>query len=192
MRIRLLGLALLAFSGSVLADSNFGPYAGITAGNVRLDRDFNDFDSGFDAKDTGFSAYLGYQFTPSLAIEASYNDFGEFSELSDFGIIPTRFDAEIQGVDIFGVLSLPLGPLDLYGKAGVVFWDAETTAFAQNNSTNPVRLGRFEDDGANLALGAGGRVFLSDTLSLRGEVEWFDLEDAGTLSVISLGFSVHF
>lgn len=188
----LAALGAFAVIAPAVAGNDFGPYGGFSAGNVRLDNDLDELDLGFDAEDAGFSAYIGYQLTPGLAIEASYNDFGEFSELLEIVPVTTRFDAEVQGIDLFAVLKLPLGPIDLYGKAGLVFWDAETEAFANNSPVSPTLLGRFDDSGTNLALGGGAEVSLSDNLSLRGEIEWFDLEDAGTVSALSLGLSFHF
>ncbi len=185
-------LVIAALAVPAFAGDDWGPYGGFSAGNVRLDNDLDDLNLGFDAEDAGFSAYLGYQFTPGLAVEASYNDFGEFSELSEVTLIPTRFDAEVQGVDVFAVLKIPLGPLDVYGKAGVIFWDAETTAFANSSPTGPRLLSRFDDTGTNFAFGGGAEVFITDDLSLRGEIEWFDLEDAGTVSALSVGLSFHF
>lgn len=48
------------------------------------------------------------------------------------------------------------------------------------------------DDGVDAPLGFGLELELGDNLSQRGEVEWFDIENADELFFASLGVSFFF
>jgi len=178
-----------AVSSTALADTGF--YLGATAGNNSVDTDFRDINLNFDENDTGWSAFAGLQLTQMLAVEGSYNNFGKFSTSQNFDLTRTDVDAELTGYEIFGVLSVPVGPVDFYGKAGVVFWDAEASARIQPPVGSPILING-DSDGNDLAFGAGLRFFLTDEIALRGEVEWFDIEDTEQVSFVSAGLSWRF
>ncbi|MEM1262829.1 MAG: outer membrane beta-barrel protein [Pseudomonadota bacterium] len=182
--LALLPLALVA--SSAFADSF---YIGGSAGSVALDIDNTDIT--IDSDDTGWSVHAGIPLGDMFAIEIGYTDLGRYSELFVLPPIATNFDAEIAGVDAFGVLKLPVGPLNLYGKAGVIFWEAETEALLEDTFNVPQRFRR-DEDGTDLALGIGAEVDIGDNLAVRGEFEWFDVEDTDRVSFISLGISYRF
>lgn len=176
---------------TAVAQADFGPYVGISAGSVSLDTGFDDVDFTLDSDDTGFSGHFGFALTDSLAIELGYTDFGRYSELFELPPITANLDAELAGVDAFGVLSLPVGPLRVFGKAGIIFWNAETETLLEDTFNVPQRFRR-DEDGTDWAVGLGAEVDITDNLALRGEYEWFDVEDTDKLSFISLGISVRF
>ena len=168
-----------------------GPYFGGSLGSVSVDTEFDDISFDFDESDSAWSAYAGFELSPSIAIEASYNDFGRFTASNIFGTVLTDVDSEFTGYDIFAKLGVPLGPFDIYGKAGLVFWDSEVTAVVDDGFGSPF-LFRNDDNGSDFALGAGAEVWLTDTFSLRGEIEWFDIDDTEVVTFGSVGLSWHF
>lgn len=172
-----------------LAEGNF--YLGGTVGNASVDTEFDDVGLNFDENDFAWSAYAGVQATEMFAIEASYNDFGRFGVARDFDLTRTEIDAELTGYDVMAVVGLPAGPLRLYGKAGVVYWDAEATAQIVPPAGPAFQL-REQDDGFDLALGGGLEFSLGPDLALRGELEWFDVEDTETLWFASVGLTFRF
>ena len=175
-------------SGSVWAH---GPYIGGSAGSVSVESEFDDISFDFDESDTAWSGYAGVEFAPGFAIEVSYNDFGAFSARNVFGGIITDVDSEFTGYDVFAKLALPVGPVDLFGKAGIVFWDAEVTAVVDDPFGGPLAF-RDSDNGNDFAVGLGLEYPLTDVFSLRGEVEWFDIEDTEVVTFGSVGLTWRF
>lgn len=105
--------------------------------------------------DTAYKFYGGYRATPNFGIEGGYRNFGE-AEAGPFSV-------ETDGWDVSAVAFLPLGPVDLFAKGGVFFWDTEGTG------------GIPDADGEDLTYGLGGQLNLG-SLFLRLESEWFDMD----------------
>ena len=181
--------AALAFSLPAMAAGNV--YLGATIGNTSVDTDFGDFNLDFDDDETSWSAFAGVQATDWFGVEASYNDFGDYGLATEFDLTRTTIDASLTGFDVMAVLSVPAGPLRLFGKAGLVFWDVEATALVQP-PVGPALQFTENDDGNDLAFGGGLEFSLSDSLALRGEIEWFDIEDTEEVWFASVGVSVRF
>ncbi len=182
-------ISLFWLSAPVWADGDL--YIGASVGSVALNTDFDDFDDNIDSDDTGFSATLGVQFSELLALEGGYSNFGTYSALFSTPLGTTSLNAELSGFDVFGVLRLPLGPLDVFGKAGVVFWDSEAEAVFASPPGLPNRLSS-DNDGTDLAFGVGADIALGNQLSLRGEFEWFDIDETDEVSFISIGLLYRF
>lgn len=176
---------------SVPAAAQTGFYIGGTVGNTSVETEFDDINLNFDEDDFAWSGFAGIQATDLFAIEASYNDFGNFSTSRELGLTRTDIDAELTGYDVMGVLTLPLGPLKLFGKAGIVFWDAEATAQILPPAGPGFQV-REDDDGNDFALGGGLEFRLGPALSLRGELEWFDIEDTEEVLFVSAGMVYRF
>ncbi|MDZ7642868.1 MAG: outer membrane beta-barrel protein [Woeseiaceae bacterium] len=152
---------------------------------------YHDINLDFDEDDFSWSAFAGIQATDTLAVEASYNNFGDFDTSRTFDLTQTDIDAELTGYDVMGVLSLPMGPLRLYGKAGVVYWDARATARIQPPFGSGFSVDD-DDNGTDLAFGGGLEFRISPALSLRGELEWFDIEDTEEVWFASAGIAYRF
>jgi hypothetical protein len=101
-------------------------------------------------------------------------DFGE----PDDDVLGERFEADADGVSAFGVGFLAVGPVDLFGKLGLIAWD---TNFR----------GGLENDGTDFAYGVGAQ-FRVWSISVRAEYEVFDLSDVDDLSMISVGLTYTF
>lgn len=189
--LRILFILALGAGIALPAAAQSSAYVGASIGATSVDTDFDDVNLDFDDDDTSWSAYAGVQATDFFGIEASYNDFGDFGVSRIFDLTQTDIDAELTGYDIMAVLSVPAGPLRFFGKAGLVFWDAKATA----RILPPVGPG-FElsedDDGNDLALGGGLEFSLGRNLALRGEIEWFDIEDTEELWFASAGITFRF
>jgi opacity protein-like surface antigen len=73
---------------------------------------------------------------------------------------------------------VPVGPVDLFARVGAVNWNADFDA---------PNLGVSEsDDGTDLTYGVGAQ-FRVWSLSIRGEYEIFDISDADTVDMFSIG-----
>ncbi|MEJ2514907.1 MAG: outer membrane beta-barrel protein [Gammaproteobacteria bacterium] len=161
-----LGLAALPVTAHAGADSGF--YFGGGVGQSMVEsRDNIDGESfKFDGDDTGYKLIGGFNFglvpLVDLAAEVSYVDLGK----PDDTVLGETLSAELDGFTAFGLAGFKLGPVGLFAKAGVISWDAK------------YRLGSLSDsdDGTDPAYGLGARFQLG-SFAIRGEVEYFDIDD---------------
>lgn len=172
-------VSLLAISGTAIADTGF--YIGGSVGDTTLQVDFDDPIGDdtftFDESDFSWKAFAGINFdlpVIQLGIEAGYVDLGGPSATfasDEYGVDVTAWDA-------FGVAGFNLGPVKLFGKLGVISWDAEAT------------IAGFEagsDDGTDTAYGVGAALELG-SFQIRAEYEAFDISDVEDLYMLSAGF----
>ncbi|MBU0656324.1 MAG: outer membrane beta-barrel protein [Gammaproteobacteria bacterium] len=127
-------------------------YAGVSAGQAEVDCD--------NCDSTGWKLFGGYKVTPNIAVEGGYYSLVNAEETVAPGV-----DAEVtaSGLGLAGVASLPVADdLELFGKAGVMRWDAErkVTGFPTDKA-----------DGTDLLLGAGATYMVGDNWGIRGEYE---------------------
>ena len=172
-------VSLLAISGTAIADTGF--YIGGSVGDTTLQADFDDpIGDGtfsFDESDFSWKAFGGINFdlpVIQLGIEAGYVDLGGPSATfasEEYGVDVTAWDA-------FGVAGFNLGPVKLFGKLGVISWDAEATIAG-------IEAG--SDDGTDTAYGVGAALELG-SFQIRAEYEAFDISDVEDLYMLSAGF----
>lgn len=167
----LTGLMVLA-AGPVMADEERGFYAGGGVGqfNVEIDN-FNDIDDTFDAydsDDTAYRAFAGWRLNRFVALEAAYVNLGNPRDT----VAPaTSVEYETDGFAPYVVGTLPLGPIELYARAGYYFYDAKV------NVRSP--LGNFstKDSNEEFVYGGGAGLTFAKRLNVRLEYEVLDLED---------------
>jgi hypothetical protein len=176
----LIAASLLALSGTAMADSGF--YVGGSIGNTTLEANFEDpLDPGndftFDESDFSWKAYGGYTFdlpVINLGVEGGYRSLGGPSVT----IATESFGIDITAWDAFGVASFDLGPVTVFGKLGIISWDAEISVAGIDAGS--------EDD-QDTAYGVGASFNLG-SLQLRAEYEMFDVSDVEDLYMLSAGF----
>jgi OOP family OmpA-OmpF porin len=169
-----IGLAVL-ITGPAFAE---GLSLGASVGYVNVEDSEPGFD--FDANDTGWKAFAAYEFSNHLAIEGGYIDFGK-PEDDFFG---SRGTLDASGWNLYGVGNLPLsGGVDLFAKAGIVSWNADSIIDGVLVDT---------EDGNDLALGFGARWRLGERFGLRAEADWFDIDEADSVWMASVGFELNF
>jgi hypothetical protein len=161
----LTALALGACAGAWAIDD--GPYIGASIGQSSFKDDFQNVN--FDEDDTGWKVFGGARWG-MLGIEGGYVDFGNPA------VAGGNIESDASGFDLFGMLILPLGPVDLFGKVGGIWWETES------------RVGdvRTDDDGVDLAWGLGLGLRLG-SFQIRAEYERFEIGDLDELSMISIG-----
>lgn len=176
----LLAASLLGLSGTAMADSGF--YLGGSVGNTTLEANFEDpLDPGsdftFDESDFSWKAFGGYNFdlpVINLGVEGGYRSLGGPSVT----IAQESFGIDITAWDVFGVAGFDLGPVTVFGKLGIISWDAELT------------VGGFDagsEDDQDTAYGIGASFNLG-SFQLRAEYEMFDVSDVEDLYMLSAGF----
>ncbi|HEY1290062.1 MAG TPA: outer membrane beta-barrel protein [Burkholderiales bacterium] len=175
--------SVLFISSASAADS--GLYLGIGAGQGTI-RDHPDNPNGigtisFDAEDTSYKLFAGYRLgaLPFLdfAFEGSYIDFGKPSQTSS----GQRVEYKLHGFDAAGLAIFPLGPVDLYGKLGALYWSSDKTL--GGSTASKTGSNAFYGVGVGLRLGA---------LGLRAEYERFDIGDLDRVEMYSLSALIKF
>ncbi len=167
-------LVLVAACGAsslASAGSDSGVYIGGSVGTAEVDYsdedpDFGNFDIDFNDDDNAYKVFAGYNFglVPflNLSVEASYIDFGKYED----EIANVKGKVELDAVTLTGLVGFNLGPVGVFGKAGVANWDGDfksTVGDASESGTDPV-------------YGIGAKVQLG-SFAVRAEYEMFDLDD---------------
>jgi len=171
MRNAILLAALLGTAGAASAADN-GLYIGGSIGQSNVD--VNEGLTQVDGDDTGFKFIVGFRPLDWLAVEANYVDFGK--------VEANALTSESNGVAVFAVGFVPVGPVDLFAKGGLINYDSEV-------KLNGSRV--FSDDGNELAYGVGVQFRLL-SLSVRAEYERFDVEHVDDLNMLSVGLTYTF
>lgn len=165
----------LLLPAAALAGTESGFYVGAGVGQASvgdIDSDeFGDFE--FDGDDTAWKIFGGFNFglIPflDLAIEGGYVDFGK----PDDTVQNDNVEVDANGFDVFGLVGVNLGPVGLFGKAGLITWDGDVSAEGES----------IGDDGTDPAYGVGARLKFG-SLEVRAEYEYFDI-DASDVDMIS-------
>jgi hypothetical protein len=179
MRTNFIAVAAAASFGlfSLTAQSaDNGIYLGGSVGqsSVQYDDSLGGVNVDFDASATGFKAIAGWRFLDWLAVEGNYVDLGS----GDDRVLGERIESDVSGLSLSVVGFLPVGPIDLFARVGAINWEADLDAPGLGVSGS--------EDGTDLAYGIGAQ-FRIWSLSLRGEYERFDISDADTVDMISVG-----
>lgn len=171
----LVALAAFGMSAAVAAE---GFYIGAAGMQSRFDSD--DFEvEDVDDEDTGWKIFAGVRPISGFGVEGAFTQFGQAE--APAVAVGGPFEAKAQAFSLFGVGYLPVGPVELFLKAGAARIDAEGNVGAV----------LFEDEEIEFAYGAGVQFNLG-RLGLRAEYEKFDTDIIGDLDVISLGVAFTF
>ena len=179
--------ALVLMCGAA-AHGEIGPYAGVSVGQSRVDvslQDVGGADFSIDDDDFAWKVYFGVELAGPLAIEGGYRDLGQITD----GTEVLQVSAESDGLDLFAVALLPLGPVALFAKGGIIAWDSEVeTSSAPGLGIPNLRL---SDSGTDPAWGVGIK-FEVGKFAVRGEFERFEVDLPDDLSMLSVGISYEF
>ena len=187
---------VLIVTASTMANAEIGPYIGGSVGQSHLELDLPDVGgAGFriDDEDFAFKVFFGLELPGPIAVEAGYRDLG--SVIGDDGFV--RLSGETDGFDAFLLGKLPVGPVALFAKAGLIAWDAEATAGVRDDVLVLVPEGtlvpdvRFDDDGTDFAWGVGisGEV---GPIGIRGEFESLEIDLLDDVTMLSVGITYEF
>jgi len=148
-----------------------------------LELDLESFD--YKADTTSYKIIAGYRFMGFLAVEGNYVNFGNLKDSYAGDGEPVSLETDLSGFDVCAMGMLPLGIADIFAKAGLVSWDADL----QEAVGQIIDYG--SDSGTDLVVGLGVQVRFKG-LAVRGEVEYFDIADADSVYLISLGATFTF
>ncbi|EPC02851.1 hypothetical protein L861_23865 [Litchfieldella anticariensis FP35 = DSM 16096] len=186
-------LSASALAQSYQQDLNTGLYLGAGIGQSKLDNDTLDFlsDAGAntDDSDTGYKLFMGYDFGPNFALEASYLDFGDFTASASGFIDGTPASANAKlNIDGFGLGllgRLPIqGGFSIHAKVGLIAWDAELSGKAIYDGETVFEASEGAD-GTDHFYGVGAEYVINRVM-VRAEYERYDLSDSGEDFTIDL------
>jgi hypothetical protein len=159
---------LLVTGGPAFAQNTEGFYIGGGLGDFSADidnfDDVDDVDLDFDSDSDASKVYGGWRFNQFVAVQVDYTDFGESTAALDV----LDITADTRGLAPSVVGTLPLGPVELFGKAGVMFYDVEVNGPGEEF---------IDDSGQDAVFGAGIGFTLFERLSLKAEYERIDIEE---------------
>ncbi len=162
-------LFILAFLGPLFLSSQAQAlvgefYLGGSVGRATLENDFAPGD--FDEDDTAFRGFLGHRLTLlpvfDLAVEAGYRDLGDPSTT----VAGQDIDVSLTGYDIAALAIFPLGPVDLFLKAGGMGYTLDTSVAGLDRD--------FDGNAFLYGAGVGARVW---KLGVRAEYELIDVDE---------------
>ncbi|HEU4654558.1 MAG TPA: porin family protein [Steroidobacteraceae bacterium] len=185
-------LSLSASSAFAQEQNDAGFYVGAGVGqfNVQID-DVDQTDEAIqklDDDDNSWKAFVGWRFNPFLSLELAYIDFGDVNGTFRGGNSTTasgsggNYDVSISGFAPYVIGTIPLGPIELFGKAGYYFYDVDQSYnFDQPLSQDIVDSSSSESD---FMYGAGVGVTFLQHVNVRLEYERIDssvVDDADAL-----------
>lgn len=168
---------LLALAASpVLAQRDDGPgrnldglYIGGGVGDFSSAVDeinsLDDVGIDFSDSDNAMKVFAGWRFNRFLAIQGDFVDFGD---ASGFVSTSARGTNDVQGIAPSIVGTLPLGPVELFARAGMMFYEIDLSLTG----------GRVVDEsGEDWLWSAGIGIDVAERLNLRLEYEEIDIQE---------------
>jgi OOP family OmpA-OmpF porin len=168
-----------------------GGYFGLSTGATKAKQwcDTNALPSGAalascDRRDKGWKMFAGYRMNRVFAFEASFIDFGKRSLTATSGAESTTVTARASAFSADAVATIPLGWLEVFGKAGIAKVKAQSADTTLAGTT--FKLGR-NDNEAHYGLGLNYR--LDSQWDVRGE--WERIKDS-KIDFFSLGLQYRY
>ncbi|MDO8273712.1 MAG: outer membrane beta-barrel protein [Gammaproteobacteria bacterium] len=125
---------------------------------------------------TVLKAAVGWQFSPYVGVELSYNDLGKFP-----GPTRTYTDFDLTGVSAAVTGHLPLSEnIALFAKAGQIWWSADSSFFFFNRSGGMNRTGTLSFSESDALMGLGASYELSEQLELELEYNYYKFDFPGS------------
>jgi OOP family OmpA-OmpF porin len=142
--------------------------------------DVDDVGIDFSDGDNATKIFGGWSFNRHFAVQGDFVDFGE----SSGAVTPSvRGTSDVQGFAPSIVGTLPIGPIELFGRVGVMFYEVDL------NLTG----GRLIDEsGEDMVWSAGIGIDIRDRANLRLEYEEIDIERLDEADALWLNFAWKF
>jgi OmpA-OmpF porin, OOP family len=173
---------LLLAAGPALAEDEQGLYVGGGLGdfstNIDAIEDIDQIDD-VDFDDNVSKIFAGWRFNRFLGVQLDYVDLGKSTEAVSLLNVTRETDGIMPSV----VGTLPIGPIELFAKAGMIFYNLEV-----NTDGGQV----FDESGEDLVYGVGiGFTFL-DRLNVAAEYEKYDIDELDNADALWLTASWRF
>jgi opacity protein-like surface antigen len=162
---------------------------GFSAGSFN----FADDEEVFDDSTSTYRIVGGYRFNENFGLEGGWGETGdiEVSEtefIPQFGNITVNLGVDFEVLTVRALGFLPFDRLSLVG--GVGYYDADFTITGTASALG-MTVSESDSDSENGATLVGGLEFNLERIDIRGELEWFDIDDAEAWD-FSIGVLFHF
>lgn len=144
-------------------DEDFYLGAGLGNYSAEID-DVDDADFDFDEDESASRLFAGWRFNNFFAVQVDRYDFSDASSASDL----LDVTAETRGWAPSVVGTLPAGPVELFARAGILFYNVEVDI-----DNDPV----FDESGQDPVYAAGIGLTVLERLSLKLEYEVIDISE---------------
>lgn len=171
--------AAIVLLSATAALAGSGPYLGFHGGASGIDLTFGQERVRLESTEFAWKAFGGVGLGRFLAIETGYVSLGTAKEVE--AILP--LEQKLWGWDTAALVKINLGPVDLYGRVGGIYWKSTVTV----GSTSL----ELKDDGFDVNYGGGLGVNLGK-LAIRGEMVWYDVSSVGSPWMASAGITLGF
>lgn len=159
------GTVLAIAAGEVRADENEGLYVGAGLGDFSTEIDeLDDVDIDFDEDSDASRIFAGWRFNRFFAVQLDYLDFGD----SSAALAGLEISADSTGIAPSIVGTLPVGPVELFVRGGMLFYDVEIDAGGESF---------IDESGEDVVYSGGVGLVLLERLSLRAEYEVVEIDE---------------
>ncbi len=164
-------------------DEGFYIGGGIGQFNVKID-DVDETDEAvqtLDDDDNSWKAFVGWRMNPYFALELAYIDFGGPNDTFETSGTSGDYSVDLSGFAPYLIGTIPLGPVELFGKVGYYFYDIDLRADFDDPTFPDVDGGASDED---LLYGFGVGMTFFERLNARLEYEKIDsdfVDDADAL-----------
>jgi len=174
-----LGIGVLSVAPAMAG----GLYVGAGIGNTFFSSDPEDAADEIgkiDENSTSWKIFGGFSGTKFFGLEGGYRHFGNI----DTNVGDTKYEFGTKGIDIEAVGRFTIAIVDIFGKAGVMFWGTDF-------KIDGTKIDFDDDSGTDFMWGLGAGVHLGP-IGVR--LEWESLEVSGpdNLSMVSLSATFGF
>lgn len=189
-------VTLLLAGASAVAAAQTNPtgfYVGASLGQFNMNIDsLDDVDDAAatirDSDDNAWKAFVGYRFLPWLRLEAAYVDLGNPGDSFESSGSDGNYRVGMSGFEPALIASLPLGPIEIFGKVGEYFYDLET----QIDLDDPGPSVNSKHSRNDFVWGGGVSAVVMSRIELRAEYERIEIENADDSDAFWLGAAWRF
>jgi OOP family OmpA-OmpF porin len=181
-------------------------YIGASIGHADYNASESDVDAAFaaagftsttdiDDTDTGYKAFVGWQFHENFAAELGYVDLGNYDiDTNITAPVAARFngDADVDGFSLSLVGTLPVtDKFSVLGRLGAYFWDVNADGAVTVSGTRVNLEG--DDSGTDFVYGVGAQYDFTRHFGMRAEYEVYnDVGDEDDIDFLSAGIVYRF
>jgi hypothetical protein len=173
-----IALAILGFVMSNAAAG--GAYVGAGIGNTFFSSDYEDAleeIKNIDENATAWKIFGGFNAARFIGVEGGYRSFGTVSST----ISGDLFESKTTGWDIEALGRLEIAIVDIFAKAGLMYWKTDVTVFGRE----------YDDSSTDFFWGLGAGVHLGP-IGVRLEWESAETDTPDNLSMVSLSATLGF
>jgi opacity protein-like surface antigen len=179
---------------SLAEQSPAGPYVGIGWGHFDLNLDnLNDVGTAVNSiahsGDDAWKILAGYRFSPYFSVEGDYVDFGHPSDTFSGSGSDGNYKLRVTGFAPYLVGTIPAGPIELFAKAGYLYYDSRLDVNLNSPGTEVIESSHSR---SSFVYGGGVGVTLIDHLNVNAEFDGIRIENARNSNALWLSTAWRF